>query len=119
MRRPLPRWIASSTRKRRGKLIVLVRLSPRALSDLEGLTAYIAADSPQNARLVRDRIQAALLHLTRQPHLGRPGRKEGTRELIIPRTGDTAAYRVIDTDAGPEVQVAAIIHGAQRWPDDL
>jgi toxin ParE1/3/4 len=98
---------------------VLVRLSPRALSDLEELTAYIAADSPQNARLVRERIQAALLHLTQQPHLGRPGRKEGTRELVIPRTGYIAAYRVVDTAGGPEVQVAAIIPGAQRWPDDL
>ncbi len=98
---------------------MLVRLSPRALSDLEELTAYIAADSPQNARLVRDRIQAALLRLTQQPHMGRPGRKEGTRELVIPRTGYIAAYRVVDTSDGPEVQVAAIIHGAQHWPEEL
>jgi toxin ParE1/3/4 len=98
---------------------VRVRLSPRAFSDLEELTAYIAADSPQNARLVRDRIQTALLLLAQQPPMGRPGRKEGTRELIIPRTGYVAAYRVSDTTSGPDVQITAIIHGAHRSPEDV
>jgi toxin ParE1/3/4 len=48
-------------------------------SDLE-------ADSPRAAILIDDRIEAQVELLIETPEIGRPGRVEGTRELVIPRT---------------------------------
>ena len=46
---------------------------------------------------------------------GLPGRVDGTRELVIDRTPYIAAYRV----AGVTVQILRVLHGAQRWPEDI
>lgn len=92
-----------------------VRLSPRARDDLHELVRYIARDSPRNARLVRDRITDAFRRLGQYPESGRPGRVDGTRELVIPRTAHTAAYRV----TGNTLESISIIHESQQWPTEL
>jgi plasmid stabilization system protein ParE len=45
--------------------------------------------------------------------LGRPGRVEGTRELVVPRTPYIIPYTVI----GDRVMILSIIHSARQWPD--
>ena len=92
-----------------------VRLSPRARDDLRELVRYIARDSPRNARLVRDRIQKAIEHLRLHPESGRPGRVDGTRELVIPRTGHIAPYRITDGT----LEIIAFIHESRQWPEEL
>ena len=92
-----------------------VRLSPRARRDLQELVRQIARDNPRNARLVRDRINAAVQQLRLHPESGRPGRVDGTRELVIPHTTHIAAYRVINHT----LEIIAFIHEARQWPDDL
>jgi addiction module RelE/StbE family toxin len=94
---------------------VRVRLSPRARDDLHELVRYIARDSPRNARLVRDRIKDAFRRLSVYPESGRPGRVDGTRELVIPRTSHIAVYRVTDNT----LEIIAIIHDSQQWPTEL
>jgi len=49
------------------------------------------------------------------PGLGRPGRVEGTRELVVPRTPYIVAYTVIDD----QVMILSVIHSSRRWPDRL
>ncbi|HET7560985.1 MAG TPA: type II toxin-antitoxin system RelE/ParE family toxin [Rhodanobacteraceae bacterium] len=49
------------------------------------------------------------------PVSGRPGRVEGTRELVIERTPYIAAYR-IQSDT---VRVLRVLHGALQWPNSL
>jgi addiction module RelE/StbE family toxin len=49
------------------------------------------------------------------PEMGRPGRIEGTRELVISRTPYIAAYRI----AGDTVRILRVLHGAQQWPDEI
>ncbi|MCA1598486.1 MAG: type II toxin-antitoxin system RelE/ParE family toxin, partial [Chloroflexi bacterium] len=44
--------------------------------------------------------------------LGRTGRVEGTRELVVSRTPYIVAYRVRDD----EVIVLAVQHAARLWP---
>ncbi len=46
------------------------------------------------------------------PAIGRPGRVEGTRELVIAGTPYTVPYRVV----GDIVQIITVMHSAQRWP---
>jgi plasmid stabilization system protein ParE len=49
----------------------------------------------------------------RFPELGRPGRVDGTHELVIQRTPYIAAYRI----AGNTAFILRVMHGAQVWPE--
>lgn len=92
-----------------------LRYTARALAEIEQLQDYIAERNPVAAVDMADALHAQLATLTAHPHLGRPGRITGTRELVFSGTPYLAAYRV-ETDA---VVILAVIHGAQRWPDTL
>jgi addiction module RelE/StbE family toxin len=86
-----------------------------AQADRDEIFDYILADSPRAAVAIDDRIREQVQKLARFPELGRPGRIEGTRELVIPRTPYIAAYR-IDRDV---VMILRVLHGARRWPEDM
>lgn len=92
-----------------------VRWSPTAVSDLQSIRDYIARDNPSAARKVANRIKESIDRLSNFPLSGRAGRVPGTRELVIPGTSYIAAYTVQDD----EVQIAAMLHGRQRWPDSF
>jgi toxin ParE1/3/4 len=53
--------------------------------------------------------------LVDHPHIGRPARVAGTRELIVPRTPYLLPYRV----RGQTVEILRVYHGARRWPKTL
>ncbi len=86
-----------------------------AQADREEIFDYIEADSPQAAVTVDDRIREQVEGLMQFPEIGRPGRIEGTRELVIHRTPYIAAYRI----AGDTVRILRVLHGAQLWPEEL
>lgn len=86
-----------------------------AMNDREAIFDYLEADNPRAAVRIDDRIEAHVELLVETPEIGRPGRIEGTRELVIPRTPYVAAYRI----EGEIVTVLRVLHGAQEWPDDL
>jgi plasmid stabilization system protein ParE len=85
-----------------------VRWSRRALSDVAGIYAYIAADNAESAVRMADRLLAAGESLTRFPQIGRPGRLAGRRELVVDRHVVTYSVR------RGEVHILAVEHGAQR-----
>ena len=89
--------------------------APRYFRRLEDIRERIAADNPTAASRIIERIRAAVTRLAASPALGRPGRVGGTRELVIPGTPYIVPYRV----KGDVVQIITILHGAQRWPDEL
>ncbi len=99
---------------RRTKTYV-VKWSVLAVADRNAIFDYIEADSPQAAIAVDARIEAAVDGLAKSPGIGRPGRIEGTRELVIDRTPYIAAYRI----AGNAVRVLRVLHGAQQWPEEM
>jgi addiction module RelE/StbE family toxin len=86
-----------------------------AQSDREAIFDYIEADSPQAAITVDDRIRQQIEDLMKFPKIGRPGRINGTRELIIQRTPYIAVYRI----AGKTIRILRVLHGAQMWPQEL
>lgn len=86
-----------------------------ALEDLRHLHEYIAEDNPHVAGRMIARIQEAALHLKRHPQMGRQGRVQGTRELVIAGT----PYIVVYIPDGIEVQIVAVFHSAMRWPDNF
>jgi toxin ParE1/3/4 len=85
-----------------------VRWSRRALSDVAGIYAYIAADNPDAAARAADRLFAGGESLAQFPQLGRPGRFAGRRELALDHYVLTYAVR------RGEVHILAVEHGARR-----
>ncbi|NCA72442.1 MAG: type II toxin-antitoxin system RelE/ParE family toxin [Sphingobacteriia bacterium] len=87
--------------------------SPQARDDLRDIFLYIEDDNPDAARAVLKRIRSRLTDLADGPHLGRPGRVPGTRELAIPGTPYIVPYQV----SSDELQILRVYHGARQWPE--
>ena len=89
--------------------------SAYAQTDRDAIFDYIEADSPKAAIAVDERIREQVETLARFPESGRPGRIEGTRELVISRTPYIVAYRI----TGNTLRILRVLHGARRWPEDM
>ena len=88
--------------------------SPQAVDDLAALRAFIAQDDSKAAQRIAARIvQAVETLIPANPHIGRPGRVPGTRELVIAQTPFVAPYRVRDGT----IEILRVFHGARRWPE--
>jgi plasmid stabilization system protein ParE len=83
--------------------------SRRAVRHLRTLLDSISSDGRQRAELVAARIVETVELLSTQPHMGRPGRVVGTRELVVPRIPYLIPYRV----RGDRLEVIAVFHGRQ------
>jgi len=86
-----------------------------ALRDLAAARAYITHDNPPAADNQINLILVAVTRLLRFPEIGRPGRRGGTRELVVNRTPYIAAYRVRAHD----IEILRVLHARQRWPERL
>lgn len=86
-----------------------------ALADLGNAFEFIADERPAAAVKVIDRIKNAVAAISRHPEIGRPGRIDGTRELVVPGTPFILPYRVMHKT----VQLLGVIHASRRWPDRL
>lgn len=86
-----------------------------AIEDRDAIFDYIEEDSPRAAVVVDDRIRVQVRQLLQYPETGRPGRVDGTRELVIRHTPYIAAYRV----SGNVVRILRVLHSAQQWPDEI
>jgi toxin ParE1/3/4 len=89
--------------------------SRRAIRHLVAVRTYIAKDSAQNAATVAARILKSVDLLASQPQMGGPGRVPGTRELVVPDTPYVIPYRV----RGESLELIAVLHGRQKWPQKL
>jgi toxin ParE1/3/4 len=59
-------------------------------------------------------IERRVGRLAEMPRLGRTGRVEGTRELVIPDTPFLAVYELEGDQES--VVILRILHSARRWP---
>ena len=89
--------------------------SPRAIEHLVELRAFIARDNPAAAGQIATAILTAIERLPGVPHLGRPGRVAGTRELIVDGTPYVIPYRL----RSDRIEIIAVFHGRQKWPKFL
>lgn len=92
-----------------------VRLSADAESDLDALAAWLAPRSAQALDRLVTAVFTTLAHLEDFPLLGKPGRVEGTRELIVPRTSLILIYTLPDAY---HVDVERIFDARQNFPAD-
>jgi plasmid stabilization system protein ParE len=92
-----------------------VRWLKRALANLDAEAAFIARDHPAAAARAVEAIATAVEWLAQHTVLGRPGRVEGTRELVVPDTPYLVPYRV----RGHVVEILRFFPGARKWPQKL
>ena len=89
-----------------------IRWSPQAAADFRAIIQYIRQDNSTVALRVARAVYEAVAQLKTFPRRGRPGRVDGTRELPLPPLPFVVVYRVREN----AVEVARLLHGAQRWP---
>lgn len=89
-----------------------VRLSERALADIERIFEFVAATDPKRALQAVRRIEDGVMILARHPLIGRRV-EAGRRELVISRGKDAyvALYRWFETS--DTVMVLAIRHARE------
>lgn len=76
-----------------------------ALADVAYAVASVAHESGAAAASMAQRLWAATRQLAYHPDAGRPGRGEGTRELVVPE----APYLVLYTLAAGRVVVVRML----------
>lgn len=87
----------------------------RAERDLDQVQAYIAQDNPQAAVEMVLTIIDAVEQLDAFPGMGRPGRVQGTRELVVAGTPYIVPYR----KKGEWIEILRVYHAARLWPETL
>jgi toxin ParE1/3/4 len=86
---------------------VQVEWSKGAQRNLDAIESYIAQDNPRAAaKTVLKIIKRTFSQLSGQPSSGKPGRIEGTRELIFPEF----PYIVIYTVLNATIYILAVFH---------
>ena len=89
-----------------------LRWSEQAADDLERITDYLFEGTPQHApELVRSIYNAPTV-LLQFPRRGRPGKKEGTRELVLTPLPYIVVYEIVSDT----IHILRILHGAQKSP---
>ena len=89
--------------------------TPLAISHLRSTHQHIARDNPAAAEKIIAQILSAAERLADYPSMGRSGRIEGTRELVIPGTPFIVTYRIRRND----LQILAVMHTSRKWPEEL
>ena len=89
-----------------------VRWSPAAADDLFHIIDFLRQGNPSAAQRIAKTIYESAGALSTFPNRGRSGRIQGTRELPLASLPFIVVYRVL----AETVEIASVIHGAQRWP---
>jgi len=90
-----------------------IRWLRKALGNLEIAYAYISADDPEAAKQTIARIRDAANQLAKYPLMGRSGRVEGTRELVIANTPYLIIYRIKEET----IQIIRVLHASRKYPE--
>ena len=90
-----------------------VKWTRQALINLNDAVEYIAGDNPVAARKVAQRAWDSSQLLALQPRIGRPGRVQGTRELVISGLPYVLPY----IQKGNTIYILRVMHTSMIWPD--
>ncbi|MGH7987057.1 MAG: type II toxin-antitoxin system RelE/ParE family toxin [Candidatus Binataceae bacterium] len=92
-----------------------LRWTRAANQDLESVERYIGRDNPHAAIDVVLEIIWQVEMLVEHPGMGRLGRVEGTRELVV----GGLPYVVPYIHHGGVIIILRVLHGAMKWPDQF
>ena len=88
-----------------------VRWTAPAADDLAGIQSYLQEHYPQFAEPTVRTIYERIRSLKASPYRGRPGHREGTRELPLTPLPCVVVYSL----KPGAVEILHIHHGAQDW----
>ena len=91
---------------------MVLRWTREAAGDLECIAEHLFRHAPGRAADLVRTIYDAPGMLLDFPNRGRPGKRAGTRELVLWPLPYVVVYRV----RAEAVVVLRVLHGAQRWP---
>jgi len=86
-----------------------------ARTDLDSIEEYVALENPDAAVRVVLRVITAVEILADQPGVGRLGRVEGIRELVLTDIPYTVAYRI----KNKTIEILRVLHQAMKWPTEF
>lgn len=84
-----------------------------AENTLDLIVSYIADDDIDAALALDNLLRSVAKELAQFPLIGRPGRVNGTRELIVHPNYILVYGIVSDT-----IQIISVLHAAQQYPPD-
>lgn len=76
------------------------------------LFSCVAEDNLSAAKKLREVILSKVELLAETPHIGRPGRVPGTKELIVDKTPYIIPYRCKDD----RLEIVRVYHSSRKWP---
>ncbi|MDA8089010.1 MAG: type II toxin-antitoxin system RelE/ParE family toxin [Nitrospiraceae bacterium] len=85
-----------------------IRWTEKAATQLEQIAVFISHDKPEAAAGVIVNIIKHTGQLMNFPNSGRPGRKKGTRELVIAGTPFTVIYK----QNSEVIEIISVFHNA-------
>ena len=85
--------------------------SPQAESERNAAIDYIAEDNLVAALDLDVRIDALVDRLTEFPRMGKPGRVEGTRELVVHEH-----YALVYELFEEEIHILSFLHSSRQYP---
>jgi toxin ParE1/3/4 len=86
-----------------------IRWTPAAAADLQSISDYLKEHHPRYRDSTMRKLYGTIRALKEWPGRGRPGREEGTREILFPPTPYVAVYRVREQT----IEVMRVYHAAQ------
>jgi toxin ParE1/3/4 len=86
-----------------------IRWTPAAAADLQHISDYLRDHHPHYRQPTMRKLYEAIGSLKAVPHRGRPGRENGTREILFPPLPYVAVYRVKEQT----IEILRIYHSAQ------
>ena len=88
-----------------------IRWTQQAAEDLKAAYEYLNERNPNAADSVVERILSSIDFLEHYPHLGRSGRIDGTRELVVTGTPFIVGYRL----RHDQIEILGVLHAARKW----
>lgn len=88
-----------------------LRWTPEAIHDRDSIYDYIQTDNPSAALALDEKFSELARHLVVHPRIGRPGRVEGTRELVVHQS-----YILIYDTSKDVIRVLRVLHTSRQWP---
>jgi toxin ParE1/3/4 len=82
----------------------------RARADIDSMLAHVSPESPAGAARMHAQVLSMIDLLMAWPDLGKPSRKAGVRELVVPHTPYVLLYR----HRGRKVFILRVLHGSRR-----
>ena len=87
---------------------------PGAIATRDEQLDYIAQKNFRAAIEHGDYLASQIKLLGQNPELGQPGRKKGTRELVISYTNFIVVYYV--KPRAKRIEIWRVLHTSQAWP---